>query len=84
MISPENLYKLFLDYQSISTDSRSIIPGSIFFALKGPSFNGNTFAELAISKGAAYAVIDEPSFQKNNQYLLVEDVLKSLQDLFEL
>ena len=81
MIQTENLYDFFKKHPVVCTDSRSIIPGSIFFALKGPAFNGNAFSEMALSKGAAYAVIDEPAFQKNNQCLLVNDVLKTLQDL---
>ena len=81
MVLIEDLYKIFKSHPVICTDSRDITPGCIFFALKGPAFNGNTFSELALSKGAAYSVIDEKSFQKNSQYLLVDDVLETLQSL---
>ena len=56
----ENLYAIFLKHPVISTDTRSIAPGSLFFALKGERFNGNHFALKALESGAAYAVIDEP------------------------
>ena len=79
MVSIEDLYKIFKSHPIICTDSRNILPGCIFFALKGPAFNGNTFSEMALSKSAAYSVIDEKSFQKNSQYLLVDDVLETLQ-----
>jgi UDP-N-acetylmuramoyl-tripeptide--D-alanyl-D-alanine ligase len=80
-ITTEQLYSVFLQHPKISTDTRNIIPGSIFFALKGGNFNGNTFAKDALTKGAAYAVIDEKEFAENENYLLVNDVLKALQDL---
>jgi UDP-N-acetylmuramoyl-tripeptide--D-alanyl-D-alanine ligase len=53
----------------------------MFFALKGENFNGNTFAEDAISKGAAFAIIDDIKYKINGQYLLVDDVLIALQNL---
>ena len=81
MVSIENLYSIFKSNPVICTDSRNILPGCIFFALKGPSFNGNTFSEMALSKGAAYSVIDEKSYEKNSKYLLVDDVLETLQSL---
>lgn len=81
MISTEQLYHVFLEYPKVSTDTRNIIPGSIFFALKGGNFNGNAFAEEAISKGAAYAVIDEKELAGDERHLLVNDVLIGLQDL---
>ena len=55
MITTEELYKVYKNYSLISTDTRNIIPGSVFFALKGPSFNGNIFAKTAIENGAAFA-----------------------------
>lgn len=81
MTSIEELYALFLQHPQVCTDSRAIIPGSIFFALKGPSFNGNTFAEQALSLGAAYAVVDEDAYAKNPRCLLVKDGLAALQQL---
>lgn len=81
MITTEELYKVYKNYSLISTDTRNIIPGSVFFALKGPSFNGNIFAKTAIEKGAAFAVIDEEKYQQGPQYLLTENVLTALQNL---
>jgi len=81
MTTTEQLYQLYKKHPVISTDTRKITPGSLFFALKGEKFDANTFAEQAIASGAAYAVIDNPEYQKGDQYLLVEDVLTALQDL---
>jgi len=81
MMSIEQLYEKFLACGTVCTDTRKIINGSVFFALKGPTFNANTFAEEALKKGAAYAVIDEAAFAKDNNYLLVDDVLQALQKL---
>ncbi|MCC6187087.1 MAG: UDP-N-acetylmuramoylalanyl-D-glutamate--2,6-diaminopimelate ligase, partial [Chitinophagaceae bacterium] len=61
----EQLYSIYLQYPSVQTDSRKIEPGNIFFALKGPSFNGNKFALAAISMGASYAIVDEDIFTDN-------------------
>lgn len=81
MVSTNELYEVFRRHTSISTDTRTITSGCIFFALKGGNFNGNKFAAEALSKGAAYAVIDEQEFALSGQCLLVSDVLKALQDL---
>jgi UDP-N-acetylmuramoyl-tripeptide--D-alanyl-D-alanine ligase len=75
------LYPLFLKFPKINTDTRAIEKDAIFFALKGANFDGNKFAEQALSKGAAYAVIDDQSYLKDERYILVDDVLKTLQDL---
>lgn len=80
MTIPE-LYSCFVENYKVSTDTRKITPQSIFFALKGANFDGNQFAEQALSSGAAYAVIDNPKYQKDKRFLLVEDVLTTLQDL---
>ena len=77
----ESLYQHFKECSGVSTDTRNIQDGSIFFALKGPNFNANKLAEEALQKGAKYAVIDEPEFKKDDQYILVEDVLSALQKL---
>ncbi len=79
-MSTEEIYKLFLANPVISTDSRHIEKGCLFFALKGENFNGNHFAENALSRGAAYAIIDEKEFISKNT-ILVGNVLKALQDL---
>jgi UDP-N-acetylmuramoyl-tripeptide--D-alanyl-D-alanine ligase len=55
----QELYKLFKAHPSIQTDTRKLKPGDLFFALKGPSFNGNHFAQQALDAGAAYAITDE-------------------------
>ena len=75
------LYKIFQENPSISIDSRKINKGDIFFALKGERFDGNQYAEQSIQKGASYVVIDDPQYNKGSQFLLVEDVLNSLQKL---
>jgi UDP-N-acetylmuramoyl-tripeptide--D-alanyl-D-alanine ligase len=81
MITTEKLYEYFNENPIISTDTRNITPGCIFFALKGDLFNANEFAAEAIEKGAAFAVIDEEKYAQNNRFLLVKDALSSLQDL---
>src|SRR5690625_6004747 len=55
----KKIYPLFLECDSISTDTRNIALNSMFFVLKGDNFNGNKFAEIAIEKGAKYAIVDE-------------------------
>lgn len=77
----EELYNRFLATRKISTDTRQISPGSIFFALKGDRFNGNTFAKQALDSGASYAVIDEQQFAADVRMILVDDVLTTLQQL---
>lgn len=80
-LSAAELYPFFKAHPAICTDTRNIVKGCIFFALKGPSFNGNTFAQKAIESGAVYAVVDEETHAQNERCLLVEDALKALQDL---
>lgn len=77
----EALYQLFLTSKGVTTDSRNCPVGTIFFALKGESFNGNTFARQALEKGCSYAVIDEAqhAVEGDNRYVVVKDVLKALQ-----
>src|SRR6185295_14110750 len=82
------LYNLFSKSTGISTDTRSIKPGNIFFALKGDRFNGNLFAENALKAGASYVVIDEQHFAANEKLIVAQDaggsgqsVLKSMQEL---
>ena len=80
-MSIEELYELFIKYPTISTDSRKIEKDSLFFALKGENFNGNTYASKALENGAAYSVIDEASYKTDGRTILVEDVLTTLQHL---
>ncbi|UUV20521.1 UDP-N-acetylmuramoyl-tripeptide--D-alanyl-D-alanine ligase [Paenimyroides aestuarii] len=77
------LYALFTQCNGVSTDTRNILPNSMFFALKGANFNANEFALQALEKGAAYAVVDDINLKKieNNKLIIVTDVLKTLQDL---
>src|SRR5690606_31384314 len=77
----EELYDIFVQGNGVSTDTRQIKAGSIFFALKGDRFNANAFAEEAINKGARFAVIDEPTFRKDERFIVVPDSLVALQDL---
>ena len=77
----EQLYNLLKINKSVSTDSRAIKKGSIFFALKGENFNGNKFAEEALKKGASFAVIDEEKYKLHDKIFLVENVLETLQNL---
>ncbi|MBK8660246.1 MAG: UDP-N-acetylmuramoyl-tripeptide--D-alanyl-D-alanine ligase [Bacteroidetes bacterium] len=82
----EQLYTHYLASRGVTTDTRNIQPGSIFFALKGERFNANTFAAEALEKGAAYVVVDEIADEKwKEQYgvrlILVPDVLATLQQL---
>ncbi|MBR5804210.1 MAG: UDP-N-acetylmuramoyl-tripeptide--D-alanyl-D-alanine ligase [Bacteroidaceae bacterium] len=77
------LYHLFQQHRLVTTDSRNCPKGSIFFALKGENFNGNAFATKALEAGCAYAVIDEANYAvaDDKRYILVNNVLKALQDL---
>jgi UDP-N-acetylmuramoyl-tripeptide--D-alanyl-D-alanine ligase len=77
----ERLYQRYNTTKKISTDTRQITPGSIFFALKGDKFNANEFAEEALGKGASFAVIDEERYKKDDRYIFVSDVLQTLQKL---
>ncbi len=81
MTQIEVLYKHYKDHPKVVTDSRKIEKGSIFFALKGPRFNGNEYAAQAIEKGAHLAIIDEEPEEMDDRFFLVEDVLETLQAL---
>jgi UDP-N-acetylmuramoyl-tripeptide--D-alanyl-D-alanine ligase len=75
------IYKIFIQHPSIQTDTRKLKEGDIFWALKGPYFNGNEFAKTALENNAAYAVVDEEKFVEDERIILVEDGLKALQEL---
>jgi len=80
----DQLYQIFLRHPSVQTDTRKLSQGDLFFALKGPNFNGNLFAAQALQQGAAYAVIDEAPTNNDasaDKLILVEDVLTTLQQL---
>lgn len=80
-ISTEQLYQIYQKHPIISKDSRKVENDCIYFALKGDNFDGNRFAKKALEAGAAYAIVDDPSFVKSKQYLLVKDSLEALQEL---
>jgi len=75
------IHKLFIESSGVCTDTRKIKSDNLFFALKGDNFNGNTYAQQAIKNGASYAIIDDEKFLVSERYILVDDVLKTLQDL---
>lgn len=75
------LYEIFTRHPEVTTDSRNIPQGSIFFALRGGKFDGNRFAADALAKGAAYAVVDDPAVAVSERYIVVPDVLSALQEL---
>jgi len=77
----ETIYKHFLLSTCFSTDSRQLKPGCIFFALKGPNFDANLLVEKALENGADWAIADDPSLASNQRIFVVEDVLKTLQQL---
>ena len=77
----EELYEIYQQYPSVQTDTRKLKAGDIFFALKGPNFNGNSFAKQALDNGAACVVIDEKEFEIPGKTFLVPDVLAALQEL---
>lgn len=82
VVTIQELYKYYLSSgQKICTDTRKIEKDALFFALRGPNFNANKLAEKAIAEGCSYAVIDDPAFATVKNTLLVDDVLKALQDL---
>ena len=81
LIMIEELYKVYQQYPSVQTDTRKLKAGDVFFALKGPNFNGNSFAKQAIDNGAACVVIDEKEYEVPGKTFLVPDVLSALQQL---
>ncbi|HPH18709.1 MAG TPA: Mur ligase domain-containing protein, partial [Haliscomenobacter sp.] len=76
-----SLHQLFLSTGKVSTDSRKIEPGCIFFALRGDNFNGNQYAQSALEQGASYAVVDDPALATLDRCIVVDDVLETLQAL---
>ncbi len=76
-----DLYAIFLQHPSVQTDTRKLQPGDLFFALKGPNFNGNKFAQEALNAGAAFVVIDEAAGFKDIRLISTGDALQTLQQL---
>lgn len=81
MMDIQKLYQKYRESGKVSTDTRQIIPGSVFFALKGDKFNANEFAAEALSKGASLAVVDEEKYAIDDRYFLAGDSLEALQQL---
>ena len=79
-MNTKSIYKIFLESNSVCTDTRNLQDNDLFFALKGDNFNGNKFAKQAIQSGAKFAIIDEKEFEGENT-ILVKDVLETLQEL---
>ena len=77
----EELYSIYCNHPQIQTDSRKLASGDLFFALRGPNFNGNQFALQALEMGAAYVIVDEHIPSADNRIIRVEDVLTALQQL---
>ena len=75
------LYNIFRDAAGVSTDSRTLQSGQLFFALSGPNFNGNQFAKQALNKGAIAVVVDEDVSINDDRVIRVENTLRSLQTL---
>lgn len=79
----KEIYDIFCQYPTVTTDSRNCPKDSIFFALKGENFNGNKFAKNAWEQGCAYAFVDEAEYADNEHILLVDNCLRTLQKLAE-
>lgn len=77
----KDLYQLYTEHFLVDTDTRNIRKNTIFFALKGANFNGNTFADKALELGASYAIVDEEKYKTKQNIILVDDVLETLQKL---
>ena len=77
----ERLYQTYLQSRTVTTDSRHITPGCLFFAFKGETFDGNSFAPQALEQGAALCVISNPDYKVDDRCIVVPDVLATLQQL---
>ena len=77
----KDLHRIFLDSSGVSTDTRSLSSGNIFFALKGDNFNANAFVDIALKVGALACVVDEKPNFENNNIVMVDSVLETLQKL---
>ncbi len=77
----DDLYGIFCNYPEVSIDTRQIQPGSIFFGIRGPNYNGSEFGAEALEKGAAYAVVDETVRSRDDRFIRVKDPLVTLQKL---
>lgn len=76
-----SLYRKYLKHPVVQTDTRNLQPGALFFALKGPNFNGNLFAKQALDTGAAYVIADEATGLTDERIIHTDNVLSTLQAL---
>jgi UDP-N-acetylmuramoyl-tripeptide--D-alanyl-D-alanine ligase len=81
MIPVNEVYNLLLQSDGVSTNTKTVTRGNMFFCLKGQYFNGNTFASEALEKGASFVITDEPKYKINEQCILVDNTLLMLQQL---
>jgi len=77
----KEIYALFQQHSTICTDSRKISNGAIFISLRGENFNGNKYALKAIQDGCSYAIVDEKEYDVHQNTILVNNALKTLQNL---
>ena len=77
----EFLYSKFLQSTGVSTDTRTLSQGAFFFGINGPNFKGAKYAAHALSKGASYAIIDDPEFVNDERIIFCENTLLALQEL---
>jgi len=80
----KEIYKLYCQHYLVDTDTRKIRNNTLYLALKGENFNGNTFAEEALHKGASYSIVDEKEYVTSSKIILVDNVLRTLQQLASL
>ena len=77
----KELYRIFVQFPFISTDTRKIKSQSLFFCLKGENFDGNLFVNEALEKGAKYVITENKQLPKSEAIIVVDDVLLTLQQL---
>jgi UDP-N-acetylmuramoyl-tripeptide--D-alanyl-D-alanine ligase len=77
----EYLYSKFLQSDGVSIDSRTIVPGNIFFGINGPNFKGSKYAKQALDNGASFAIVDDKALADHNRIIHCEDTQRALQDL---
>jgi len=80
-MNTEDIHSIFLKCNSVTIDTRKIIPNSLFIAIKGENYDANTFAKEALENGASFAIIDNKDYYINEKTILVKDSLKTLQEL---
>lgn len=83
-MTTSELYQLFLQNPTITSDTRKCAPGSIFIGIKGANFNGNEFAQEAINKGCAYAIVEEEQYADNQRIFSVNNSIEAIQELAKL